>query len=186
MRTILTTTQRMMNVITKTPVTKIMTTTASTRISSNPSMILNKSLKTSTKLNFSDSFWDAPTLKYKDVKKITEAPTEDKVLIDVREPNEVIQGSIPSSVNLPLSNFEHSLDLDDSEFKKLYGFDKPSNGVDDNRNFIFYCRSGKRSATACDLAIRRGIKNINNYEGSYIDWLQKQSEQKSQNDEDDD
>ena len=83
----------------------------------------------------------------------------------------MIQGSIPSSINLPLSNFEHALDLDDAEFKHLYGFNKPSNGIDDKRDFIFYCRSGKRSATACDLAIRRGIDRIHNYQGSYIDWL---------------
>ncbi|TIB42352.1 hypothetical protein E3P86_00388 [Wallemia ichthyophaga] len=120
---------------------------------------------------FSDGFRDAPRLQYKDIKPLTKAPTEDRVLIDVREPNEVIQGSIPSSVNLPLSNFEHALDLDDAEFKHNYGFNKPSDGIDDKRNFIFYCRSGKRSATACDLAFRRGIKNINNYQGSYIDWL---------------
>ncbi|TIB78606.1 WD40 repeat-like protein [Wallemia mellicola] len=143
-----------------------------------------RTFQTTAKTMFSDGFWDAPKLTYKDIKPLTKAPTEDRVLIDVREANEVIQGGIPSSVNLPLSNFEHALDLDDAEFRHLYGFDKPTNGIDDKRNFIFYCRSGKRSATACDLAIRRGIKNIHNYQGSYIDWLEQESKNKEEEDDD--
>ncbi|TIA87631.1 hypothetical protein E3P99_03067 [Wallemia hederae] len=110
-------------------------------------------------------------VQYKDIKPLTEAPTEDKVLIDVREPNEVIQGSIPSSYNLPLSKFEHALDLDDAEFKNLYGFNNPASGNDHKRDSIFFCLSGKRAAIACDLATKRGIKNIHNYQGSYADWL---------------
>lgn len=35
---------------------------------------------------------------------------------DVREPNEVALGSIPSSVNLPLSSFEKSLSMDEGAF----------------------------------------------------------------------
>lgn len=35
---------------------------------------------------------------------------------DVREPNEVALGSIPSSVNLPLSTFEKSLSMDEGQF----------------------------------------------------------------------
>lgn len=34
---------------------------------------------------------------------------------DVREPEEVALGSIPSSVNLPLSSFEKSLSMDEGE-----------------------------------------------------------------------
>lgn len=35
---------------------------------------------------------------------------------DVREPNEVALGSIPSSVNLPLSTFEKNLSMDEGAF----------------------------------------------------------------------
>ena len=77
---------------------------------------------------------------------------QDKYLIDVREPDEVLQGSIPSSVNLPLSTLPNSLHLDPATFKQRFGFTKPR----PNQELIFYCRSGKRSASACDIAKRNG------------------------------
>lgn len=70
----------------------------------------------------------------------------------MREPDEVLQGSIPSSVNLPLSTLPNSLHLDSATFKKQFGFTKPR----PNQEIIFYCRSGKRSASACDVAKRNG------------------------------
>ncbi|KAG1808519.1 hypothetical protein EV424DRAFT_199742 [Suillus variegatus] len=47
--------------------------------------------------------WQGPVLTYEQVKPRTLSPSADAYLIDVREPDEVMQGSIPSSVNLPLS-----------------------------------------------------------------------------------
>ena len=78
---------------------------------------------------------------------------QNSVLIDVREPDEVIQGSIPSSVNLPLSTLSTDLHLDRGSFLKKHGFEKPTM----NQEIVFYCRSGKRSATACDVAKRNGF-----------------------------
>lgn len=75
-------------------------------------------------------------------------------MIDVREPDEVIQGSIPSSVNLPLSELAASLKLGSFKFEQKYGFKKPT----EDQEIIFYCRSGKRSATASDVAKRNGYK----------------------------
>lgn len=71
--------------------------------------------------------------------------------MDVREPDEVAQGSIPSSVSIPLSGFGHSLSLPDIEFEDKHGFKKPAK----NQELVFYCRSGKRSATAADEAKER-------------------------------
>ncbi|KIO30832.1 hypothetical protein M407DRAFT_242061 [Tulasnella calospora MUT 4182] len=127
--------------------------------------------------------WDAPTVSYKTVKKMSEQPSPNKYLIDVREPDEVAQGSIPSAVSIPLSGFGASLALPDIEFEAKHGFKKP--GKDEL--VVFYCRSGKRSATASDEAHRRGWKNVKNYSGSWLDWVAKEQERK-QNDkwEDDD
>jgi len=115
---------------------------------------------------------------------------QDAYLIDVREPDEVVQGSIPSAVNLPLSVLTNSLHLQKDAFKEKHGFDKPRLA----QEIVFYCRSGKRSATACDIAKRNGytkwvvvfcfilIRNLwcfignslFNYEGSWLDWVQKE------------
>lgn len=79
-----------------------------------------------------------------------------------------MMGSIPSSVNVPLSNFEKALDLDSSDFMRAYGFRKPSK----DQKIIFYCKSGKRSATATSLAKGKGFGNVRNYVGSWSDVRQ--------------
>ena len=116
--------------------------------------------------------WDMPVMNYEQVKLRSSSPNpvrlyqffflsprikwtfslQNAYLIDVREPDEVIQGSIPSSVNLPLSVLANSLYLQQNAFKAKHGFDKPGK----EQEIVFYCRSGKRSATACDIAKRNG------------------------------
>ncbi|EJD04041.1 endoplasmic reticulum protein [Fomitiporia mediterranea MF3/22] len=111
-------------------------------------------------------FWDAPKLSYEQVKPRTEQPSPNAYLIDVREPDEVILGSIPSSVNVPLTGFAESLHLNPVAFKEKFGFEKPKR----NQEIVFYCRSGKRSATAADMAKKHGYTKVFNYEGSWLDW----------------
>ncbi|GAA5964716.1 hypothetical protein JCM8115_005705 [Rhodotorula mucilaginosa] len=103
---------------------------------------------------------------YDEVKPLTQSPSDKILLIDVREPNEVALGSIPSSVNLPLSTFEKNLSMDEGDFTRVNGFHKPTK----QQPMIFYCRSGVRAQTAVDLAKAAGYKWARNYEGSYTDW----------------
>ncbi|KAH7911215.1 Rhodanese-like domain-containing protein [Hygrophoropsis aurantiaca] len=119
--------------------------------------------------------WLGPVLTYEQVKPKTLSPSVDAYLVDVREPDEVIQGSIPSAVNLPLSVLANSLHLTPQAFKQQHGFDKPQK----TQEIVFYCRSGKRSASACDVARRNGFENIHNYEGSWLDWVQREGEKGS-------
>jgi len=72
----------------------------------------------------------------------------------VRESDEVAQGSIPSSVSIPLSGFNQSLSLPDIQFEAKHGFTKPAK----DQEIIVYCRSGKRSSSAADEAKRLGFK----------------------------
>jgi rhodanese-related sulfurtransferase len=96
-----------------------------------------------------------------------------------------------------------NLDVKSGDFTRVHGFHKP----DKNQQIIFYCRSGKRSTTALDLAKKRGYKafvslrrtplsflppqseslddtdvffhddcRLRNYEGSYLDWAAKASQ----------
>lgn len=75
-------------------------------------------------------------------------------IIDVREPDEVIQGMIPSAVNIPLSVLGAALHTPRDEFLEKFGFEKPRW----EQEVIFYCRSGMRSTTASDVAKRNGYK----------------------------
>ena len=77
---------------------------------------------------------------------------QEAFLIDVREPDEVIQGSIPSSVNLPLSQMPGAWTVPAEEWQPRFGWPKPKR----NQEIVFYCRSGKRSASASDIARRNG------------------------------
>ncbi|PFH50747.1 hypothetical protein AMATHDRAFT_3710 [Amanita thiersii Skay4041] len=112
--------------------------------------------------------WNAEIISYNQVKRISRAPTPDTYLIDVREPDEVIQGMIPSAVNLPLSVLADSLYLHHDAFKAKHGFEKPQR----DQRVIFYCRSGVRSSTACDVAKRNGYTKILNYKGSWLEWVE--------------
>lgn len=44
--------------------------------------------------------------------------------------------------------------MDPGEFYVKHGFKKPGEAEE----IVFYCRSGKRSATACDSAMKNGYK----------------------------
>ncbi|TFK41390.1 endoplasmic reticulum protein [Crucibulum laeve] len=119
--------------------------------------------------------WDAKVLTYDELLPKTESPSPDAYLIDVREPDEVIQGMIPSAVNLPLSVLGNSLHLSREAFKQKHGFDKPRK----DQEITFYCRSGMRSTTASDVAKRNGFVKILNYKGSWLEWTDKQNQKKS-------
>ncbi|KAG0151166.1 hypothetical protein CROQUDRAFT_651368 [Cronartium quercuum f. sp. fusiforme G11] len=107
---------------------------------------------------------------YRTVKPLTLTPSDAVLLVDVREVDEVVQGNIPSSVNLPLSSFEKSLEAHPDDFVRANGFAKPSK----EQSMIFYCRSGVRSAKAAELAKTKGYKNVKNYKGSWLDWIEKE------------
>ena len=116
--------------------------------------------------------WNATVLSYEELKPKTEQPSpvssnllrddchpqtnscrhQNAYIVDVREPAEVLQGSIPSSVNLPLSVLADALHLGREPFRQKFGFEKPRL----DQELVFYCRSGVRSTTACDVAKRNG------------------------------
>ncbi|KAG8685052.1 hypothetical protein FRC09_014985 [Ceratobasidium sp. 395] len=125
-----------------------------------------------TKLHSANPDWSAPTVTYEDIKPRTEQPTEEVYLIDVRENDEIAQGSIPSSVPLPLSIFAEALRAPEDDFRNKHGFKKPTQ----DQEFVVYCRSGKRSATAADIAHKYGYKNVKNYSGSWLDWTKREQE----------
>ncbi|KAI9310990.1 heat shock protein 67B2, partial [Dichotomocladium elegans] len=90
-------------------------------------------------------------------------------LIDVREPGELTQGTIPTSRNIPLSQFQSAWSLSPEEFKQTVGFDKPT----DDSKVILYCQAGIRSKSALDFLREIGYKNVLNYAGSWKDYAQR-------------
>ncbi len=77
------------------------------------------------------------------------------IFIDVRTPEEIADGMIPGSVHL---------DYKSSDFKsKLAELDR-------DKEYVIYCRSGGRSAKACDLMKEMGFSNLSNMEGGFTKW----------------
>ncbi|WVR05868.1 hypothetical protein IAU60_002894 [Kwoniella sp. DSM 27419] len=117
-----------------------------------------------------------PLVKYEELKPITQQPSDDILILDVREPDEVALGSIPSSVNLPLSRLKDALDskMNPGDFQREFAFTKPTY----DQKIIVFCRSGKRSANAAEVAGEKGYKNVRNYVGSWLDWTKREGENK--------
>lgn len=81
--------------------------------------------------------------------------TRRPVLMDVRTPQEVAQGKISGSVNL---------DFNSSHFKQTI------HQLDKDQTYFVYCRSGRRSAAACEALQAQGINNVVNLEGGILAW----------------
>lgn len=74
-------------------------------------------------------------------------------LIDVREPREFGAGHLQGARNVPLGDLE-----------RRFGELAPG------RTPLFVCRSGRRSLTACTLALRAGIEAPAHLEGGLLAW----------------
>ncbi|MEJ2061490.1 MAG: rhodanese-like domain-containing protein [Gammaproteobacteria bacterium] len=76
-------------------------------------------------------------------------------MIDVREPQELMQGSIPGVEAMPLSSLGNRL-----------------GEIDRERPVVFICRSGARSGQVCAYLAQNGYENVINLRGGVIGWAQ--------------
>ena len=75
------------------------------------------------------------------------------LLVDVREPNEVVVEAYPDAVVVPLSSFDPH-DIPDPDGKQV----------------VFACRSGKRSVTASLAAQAAGLAHDKHLAGGMLAW----------------
>ena len=75
------------------------------------------------------------------------------LLVDVREPNEVVVEAYPGAVVVPLSSFDPA-SIPDPEGKQV----------------VFACRSGKRSVTASLAAQAGGFAHDKHLAGGMLAW----------------
>lgn len=80
---------------------------------------------------------------------------EDAVVIDIRESNELAQGSIRDAKHLALSVLKQRVD----ELKAHT--DKP---------VITYCKSGNRSSEACEILKKNDFANVMSLKGGIEAW----------------
>ena len=85
---------------------------------------------------------------------IVNDPTKtDVVVIDVREPDEYTAGHIPGVPLIPKGQFPNIVDQ-----------------LDPNAEYVFICRSGRRSFDVAKFLQGHGFSHVHNYKGGMLVW----------------
>ncbi|MBR9915289.1 MAG: rhodanese-like domain-containing protein [Algicola sp.] len=84
------------------------------------------------------------------------AEDHDAVVLDVRTSEEAALGIIPKALLI--------------DIYKGQGFIYKLEELDKTKNYYVYCRSGARSAQACQIMNQLGFENTNNLIGGFIEW----------------
>jgi rhodanese-related sulfurtransferase len=79
---------------------------------------------------------------------------ENSIIIDVRTPEEEAEGMIPNSINMNI--------MEQNFPAKVMDLDK-------SKSYYVYCRSGARSASACQFMEKQGLTAFN-LEGGINAW----------------
>jgi rhodanese-related sulfurtransferase len=77
-------------------------------------------------------------------------------LLDVRTPDEFVEGHIPNATLL--------------DIRQAASFMEGLQSMDTSKNYYVYCRSGARSAQACQLMNQLGIDTTYNLLGGFMEW----------------
>ncbi len=87
---------------------------------------------------------------------------EDLVVIDLRDIRELeSDGHLPGAVHTPRGMLEFWIDPDSPYARPLF---------QEEKRFVFYCRSGWRSALATAVANRLGLQRTSHLEGGFSAW----------------
>lgn len=101
------------------------------------------------------------TITVEQAKIMVDDPTVTFVdLRDVRELN--AEGTIPGAYHMPRGMIEFWADPESPYYKKIFGSDN---------KFVFYCKSGWRSALATKAAQEVGVENICHMGGGFGKWV---------------
>ncbi len=79
------------------------------------------------------------------------------VLLDIRTPQEVAEGSIAGAANI---------DFYEADFRDRIA------SLDRDASYVVYCRSGNRSAQAMKLFAELGFADVTEVDGGIVAWLQ--------------
>lgn len=87
---------------------------------------------------------------------------DDVVVVDLRDVRELAHdGKVPGCFHMPRGMLEFWIDPESPYFKDIFHADK---------RFVFYCRSGWRSALATQTAQRMGLKRVSHIDGGFEAW----------------
>lgn len=78
---------------------------------------------------------------------------DNTMLIDVREPEELLDGSLPGAINIPVGQVPERI-----------------GSLDPAKSIVLFCRSGGRSANAAEFLVASGFSQVTNLEGGMLAW----------------
>ncbi len=81
--------------------------------------------------------------------------SEDVVVLDVREPNEILGGKIAHAIQIPFSGLSKRI----GELEKHKG-----------KTLLVYCKTGARSGMACKELSRAGFEKVYSLNGGLAAW----------------
>lgn len=86
----------------------------------------------------------------------------DVVFVDIRDPRELERdGMIPNALHATRGMLEFWIDPESPYHRKVFGEDK---------EFVFYCAGGLRSALATKTAQDMGLTKVAHIEGGFGEW----------------
>jgi rhodanese-related sulfurtransferase len=87
---------------------------------------------------------------------------DDTVLVDLRDPRELErEGKMPGAFHCPRGMLEFWIDPESPYHKPIFAEDK---------QFVFFCGGGWRSALAAKAAQEMGLKPVAHIEGGFTAW----------------
>jgi rhodanese-related sulfurtransferase len=87
---------------------------------------------------------------------------DDTVLVDLRDPRELErEGKMPGAFHCPRGMLEFWIDPESPYHKPIFAEDK---------QFVFFCGGGWRSALAAKAAQDMGLKPVAHIEGGFTAW----------------
>lgn len=80
---------------------------------------------------------------------------DNRLLLDVRTPEEFASGHIAGALNIPVDDLPVRLE-------EIAGYRSAP--------VIVYCRSGRRSLVASQILVKAGFRDVTNMTGGVLDW----------------
>jgi len=98
-------------------------------------------------------------IKEVDIDGAKQLMADNAIVLDVREPAEVANGHLAGAANLPRGVLEFKVN------------EHPAT-QDKNATYLVYCRTGGRSALACQTLQRMGYANVHSLAGGFEGWAE--------------
>ncbi len=97
--------------------------------------------------------WNIKEIEAPELARWMEEKGDDLRVIDVREMGEIAAGTIPGAEPMPMASIPLRM-----------------NELDRNKDTVFICRSGARSAQVCMFLQQQGFENVYNLRGGMFGW----------------